>query len=395
MTGLKVLHVCQPTLGGVARYVEQAAADQRDRGWDVAVACPPGGGLAGRLDGLGVRHFAWEADRSPGRSVLPEAYRLRRVVRSFGPQVVHLHSAKAGLAGRLLGPPRRTRVIFQPHGWSWLAATGWQASMSVLWERAAAARADLLICVGAGELELGRSAGVPARFRVVRNGVDRTAFTPAGEPARRAARDALNVPADAPVAVCVGRVTRQKGQDVLVAAWPRVRRRCPDALLVIVGDGEDAARLRERSGPGVRFVPEVANPRRWLAASNVVVLPSRWEGLPLTALEALATGRSLVASAIPGLGEVVGPDTGALVPVEDPAALAGAISDRLLFPELAEAEGRAGAAEAACFDAGDTFGLLAGLTSGLTSGPAVPRTGRRAGRRSLAESAHRRADDHW
>ncbi|XVQ10240.1 glycosyltransferase [Spirillospora sp. CA-255316] len=377
----RVLHVSQPTDGGVAVYVAQAAADQVRRGWDVAVACPPGSpgdtgepgsGLAARLAELRVPHIVWDAGREPGPRTLREARELRRIVDRFAPHVLHLHSAKAGLAGRLPGRAAsgapRPATIFQPHGWSWLAATGVRAAAVLRWERYAARhRTDALICVGAGELRLGEAAGVRGPYQVVRNGVDLRRFTPAEDLDRKAARHALGLPTDAPLAVCVGRVTRQKGQDVLLAAWPAVLARCPEAVLAIVGDGDELPRLRRRAGGmrGVLFVPPVPDTREWLAAAHLVVLPSRWEGLPLAALEALARGRSLVCSGVPGLTEILPDGAGALVPPDDPGALADELARRLSRPGDTDEEGRVGAAAAGAFDLSGTLGLLADVTAGL------------------------------
>jgi glycosyltransferase involved in cell wall biosynthesis len=279
--------------------------------------------------------------------------------------VLHLHSSKAGLAGRLPFIADGTPTIFQPHGWSWLAATGSLAERVLHWERFAARwRTDALVCVGPGELWQGRAAGVRGPFELIRNGVDRRVFTPADAGDREAARNKLDVPQDAPLAVCIGRVTRQKGQDVLLDAWPAVRAQCPEALLAIVGNGDDLPRLRRRV-PGVSFVAPVADTRDWLAAAHVVVLPSRWEGLPLLALEAMARGRSLVCSDIPGLAEVVPQGAGALVPQEDPGALAAALTARMACPERADAEGREAARHAPRHDLARTLDLLADLTAGL------------------------------
>jgi glycosyltransferase involved in cell wall biosynthesis len=362
---IRVLHVSQPAEGGVAVYIAEIVADQRDRGWDVAVACPPGGDLADRCATVGVRWLAWDADRATGPRILIEARRLRRVVNEFSPDVVHLHSSKAGLVGRLVLWTRHKPTIFQPHAWSWLAATGPMAWLSLLWERVAARRVAALVCVGAGELWQGRRAGVHGPYRLVRNGVDRRRFTPAHATARRAARTRLRLPTDAPLAVCIGRLSRQKGQDTLVAAWREVIARCPRALLAIVGDGEDLSRLRRQSEEGILFIPAVADTRDWLAASNVVVLPSRWEGLPLTALEAIATGRPVVGTDIPGLAEVICPGSGALVPVDDTRALANELAGRLLAPGLADREGRAAAHLAGAFDMTETVAELAAVTTGL------------------------------
>lgn len=364
---MRVLHVSQPTHGGVAVCAVQAAADQVRRGWDVAVACPADGELATRLDSLDISHLPWRATRSPGPSILREAFDLRRIVRRFAPDVLHLHSSKAGFAGRLPFVAKGTPTIFQPHGWSWLAASDSLAASALCWERfAARRRTDALICVGPGELWQGRAAGVRGPLQLIRNGVDLRVFTRADAADRETARNKLDLPQDVPLAVCIGRVTRQKGQDVLLDAWPWVRERCPQAVLAIVGDGDDLPRLcRQPTGPGVLFVGPVADTRDWLAAAHVVVLPSRWEGLPLLALEAMARGRSLVCSDIPGLAEVVPDGAGALVPPEDPGALAAALAPRLARTHQADAEGRAAAGAVSDHDVARTLDLLADLTAGL------------------------------
>src|SRR5262245_2232097 len=95
---LSVLHVAQPTDGGVANYVIAACLDQARRGWDVAVACPDGGRLAAELANAGIPRVHWHAERSPGPGSLGEAGRLGSLIALRRPDLVHLHASKAGLA---------------------------------------------------------------------------------------------------------------------------------------------------------------------------------------------------------------------------------------------------------------------------------------------------------
>ncbi|MBB5133375.1 glycosyltransferase involved in cell wall biosynthesis [Thermocatellispora tengchongensis] len=309
----------------------------------------------------GALRLGWEAGRAPGPADLEAVRALAGLVAAFRPDAVHLHSAKAGLAGRL-AVRGRLPTLFQPHGWSWLACRGAMAMAARAWERWAARRTSLLVCVGEGEEAAARAAGVRGRLAVVRNGVDLRRFRPAGEAERAAARRALGVPERARLAVCVGRITRQKGQDRLLAAWAEVRAACPSALLALVGDGDLRDRLRARGVPGVLFPGAADDVRPWYAAADVAVLPSRWEGLPLAALEAMATGRSLVATAIPGLCEVVAADTGATVVPGDTTGLARALARRLADPALARREGEAAARHAEGYDLAATLDALAALT---------------------------------
>ncbi len=360
-----MLHVAQPTDAGVARYVAAATVDQLTRGWRVVVACPSNGRLAAELAAHGVPRLHWPATRPPGVDTVGETQRLRRLISQVDPDVVHLHSAKAGLAGRLA--VRGTRpTLFQPHGWSWLAARGATARGALAWERFAARWTDVCVCVGEGEAAHARHRRVGTRHVVVRNGVDLANFAPAGEQARTAARERLGIGRDVPLAVCLGRITRQKGQDVLVTAWPQVREHCPAAQLCIVGDGDLLPALRGDTQPGVRFVPQVTDPRPWYAAADVVVLPSRWEGLSLTLLEALASGCPVVVSDIPGLAEAVNTGVGARVPVGDSRALAQALARRLTDADLRAAEGHAATLAAGAFDARRTYEQLAAVTVQIT-----------------------------
>lgn len=340
---MRLLHVAQPTTAGVPHVVLALVHDQVARGWDVTVACPPQGQLAPAATALGAAWLPWPASRDPGRSTAAEVARLRRVVRAARPELVHLHSAKAGLAGRL-ALRGSLPTVFAPHSWSWEAVEGPVRHAAVTWERAAARWTDLLVCVSRAELDAGTRARVRCRrAEVVANGVDLQRWAPADEAARRRARQELGVP-DVPLAVCVGRLARQKGQDLLLDAWPGVRTRMPDALLVLVGDGPKAAALAAGGVSGVRLVGASTAVETWLAAADVVVVPSRWEGMALVPLEAMARARSVVAFDVAGIQESVPPGAGAVVPIGDVGALATAVADRLTGDVDADAEGRRGRA---------------------------------------------------
>src|SRR5918994_3694408 len=94
---LSVLHVTQPTEGGVGRQLLALIADQVERGYDVAVACPPKGELPERAAAAGVRHWPWTDARFPGPGVTFETAALRRIVDRSNADLFHLHSSKAGL----------------------------------------------------------------------------------------------------------------------------------------------------------------------------------------------------------------------------------------------------------------------------------------------------------
>lgn len=339
MRGPIVLHVAQPAVGGVPRYLAGLARDQLARGWQVEVAAPPGASDLGALAAEGVALHPWSAQAGPGPGLARELPALARVISRVGPDVVHLHSSKAGLAGRLALRGRRP-TLFQPNGWSFLAVDGLLRRGSLAWERAGARWSHLTICVSEDERRVGLAAGIAPPMAVVANGVDLDRHRPGDERARRDARRRLDLP-DGPLVVCVGRLCRQKGQDVLLDAWPAVRREVPSARLALVGDGPTEAELRARGADGVRLVGHSDEVGRWLRAADLLAMPSRWEGMSFALLEAMACGLAVVASDVEGAREALGPDAGAIVPVADREALAAAIVQRLGDPARRAAEGAA------------------------------------------------------
>jgi glycosyltransferase involved in cell wall biosynthesis len=362
-----VLHVAQPTEGGVARCVTALAAGQLRSGWRVVVACPPGGRLSADLQAAGVEIVPWPARRSPGAGLASEVRALAGVVASVDPVVLHLHSSKAGLVGRLAVRGRRA-TVFQPHAWSVEAVpTGLRGAARAV-ERSVARWTDLVICVARQERDRGRALGIRVQYAVVPNGVDTWHFA-AADPGQRARSRARLGLGPGPLAVCVGRLCRQKGQDLLLAAWRRVGSARPDATLALVGGG---ARL-PAPVPGVLVAGAVADPRDWYAAADVIVCPSRWEGMALVLLEAMARARSVVATDVGGTREALPPGAGALVRPGDTAALAAAILRRLADPAAADAEGRVGRAHVVrhhrLADAvADVDGLYRGLLAGGLAG---------------------------
>ena len=133
--------------------IAQLVRDQVERGWDVTVVSPLHGLLEGNVgplaaesESFGARHVLWPAHRPPGADTIAEARLLRRILRRERPDVVHLHSSKAGLAGRLV-LRGRSPTVFQPHGWSFLAGSGFVQRGAGWWERFATRWADAIVCV--------------------------------------------------------------------------------------------------------------------------------------------------------------------------------------------------------------------------------------------------------
>ncbi len=182
-----------------------------------------------------------------------------------------------------------------------------------------------------------------AGLRRVPLSVVANAISPPPPADRSATRRGLGLRDDEPVALCVARLVPQKRHDVLVDAWSRLP---GEPVLLLAGVGEladEVAQDAHRRGLGdrVRLLGERQDVPALLAAADVVVLSSDWEGLPIALLEAQGAGVPVVATDVDGVREAMGTDAARLVPPRDPAALATALAEVLTDGDLRAAMSQA------------------------------------------------------
>lgn len=256
---------------------------------------------------------------------------LRQIITDVAPDVVHLHSSKAGLAGRL-ALRGRIPTVFEPNAWSFLAVSGFMKQAAILWERMAARWTHATICVSDEEKSTAEGLRIRNSMYVVPNGLPLADWpAPNDEETVLARRSLLGEQhtQQSPVVVSVGRLCRQKGQDLLLKAWRYVRIQHPTARLFLIGDGSDRAMLQPLADESVIFVGPSTSVRNWYLAADLIVMPSRWEGLSLALLEAMATQRCVVAFDVAGMKDALRNDAGILVPPESVESFASAICSQL------------------------------------------------------------------
>lgn len=405
----RVVHVITKLeLGGAQQNTLYTVRHLDRRRFDVALVTGPGGELleeAGAIPDCRlhvvpdlVREIAPVHDL---RALVALARLLARERREAGGRlIVHTHSSKAGILGRaaacLAGVPV---VVHSIHGYGFHA--GQPAVVRRLYvalEQAAARWTDAFVAVAEESRRTGVALGLfPAeRCEMIRSGIEIEAFRPRAG-VREATRAALGVP---PAAVLVGMIAclkPQKAPEDFVAAAARIRAAVPEACFVLAGDGERRGAVEaavRAAGLEGRFrllgwrrdVPEL------LAAIDVLVLTSRWEGLPRVIPQAMAAGRPVVATRVNGSPEAVRDGvTGYLVPPGDVAGLAARVVELLRDPARRAAMGRAGAAAVGEFDAAEMVRRQEALYERLLARLAPGRTVRadRAGRVADARAGER------
>lgn len=341
MARTKVLRIiARMNVGGPAQQITGLLADMDEDRFEHVVAI--GSPDVGEEDWISLR-APWLADdprikRIPSlsREIRPgqdnEAYRqLRSLIRHLQPDIVHTHTAKAGIVGRLAawreGVPA---VVHTYHGHLLQGYLGRAQTLGVrVAERRLAARTDRLLSVGTRVRDdlLAAGIGDPDRYVVVPPGV-----RPPAEHARDEARATLGLDRDEPVVAFVARVSDSKRPDRLVAVADEVARSRPETVVLVAGGAapENLARLQAQvQRADIRWLGWVGDVGRIYAAADVVLLTSDTEGMPVSLIEAGMCGRACVATDVDSVGEVVlDGRTGRVVPVAV-EALAAAVVELL------------------------------------------------------------------
>jgi glycosyltransferase involved in cell wall biosynthesis len=330
----RVLLAFEPPDGGVAENVVQLALGLPAAGWEVILAGPLESPAFDRVAPSSVETHRLSFVRGYGspRQDASTLGQLVRLIRQTKPDIVHCHSAKAGVIGRIAARMAGAKAVYSPHCLPFVGEFGAPRRIfATMTERALASSTAAIVCVSEDERRRAEQARLGAqRLYVVRNGTESCDGEVEPDPVLLALREG------GPVAAAVSVLRRQKRLDVFLDAVPAVLARVPDARLAVVGDGplRDELQLHAASlgldvEPRFTFLPFDAPAARHLRAIDLYVLSSSWESMPIGVLEALACGVPQVVTNVGGTGEAVSADTGLLVAPEDPAALADAIVELL------------------------------------------------------------------
>lgn len=356
----RVLLTFEPPDGGVAEHVLQLARALPERGFEVELAGPMEADFVyGQLPPeIPVHRIAFQRGYGDPKADLKSAFQLAGVVKRGRYDLVHAHSAKAGVVTRAVLAGRKPPVVYSPHCFPFIGDFSEKRRIfATNVERILAPTTARILCVCDDERQEGLRVGIKdARMRVIHNG---SKVLPPGTVPLRELEDFRGD--DGVLVGSVAVLREQKRVDVLIDAAPSILASDPRARVAVIGNGPLEADLRARATSlgllgeeRFAFFPFQPPAFNALDALDVYVLPSSWEAFPIGVLEAMATGVPQVATDVGGTreavvdgygrrahrdepdvppGTLVEGETGLLVPPADHRALASAVNE--LVPDAA------------------------------------------------------------
>jgi glycosyltransferase involved in cell wall biosynthesis len=332
-----LLFITRAELGGGQTHVVDLMRGLRDE-FEVELATGETGYLTEAAAELGVKwHLIpdlvqpmhpWQDSKALWQSV--------RLIRSIKPDLVHAHTSKAGVIGRFAAHLAGVPSVFTAHTWCFAEGTSWKWKLAgIPIERVAARIAGQIITVSEANrsLAIERRIAPPNKFTTVHNGIS-------DSPHR-----AKPASADVPRIVMVARFSEQKAQSLLVEAVGGIR---TPFRLSFIGEGPERERVERqveelRLRDRVEFLGQRLDIPEILAASHIFALFTKWEGFPISILEAMRAGLPVVASSVNGVPEAITDgETGFLVPAGDIAGFRKSLETLLSDAFLREKMGLAG-----------------------------------------------------
>ncbi|MDU2063455.1 MAG: glycosyltransferase family 4 protein [Sporomusaceae bacterium] len=351
MGARKLLYVITTgSLGGAQRHLADLISCL-PASYEVHVALGQSGWLGDRLAAAGASlHLLPELVQPLAmKQDIRTLWELKKLIQTLQPDLIHCHSSKAGFLGRIAGRFSATPVVFTVHGWAFTEGISWPKRLIYrLAEQIAAAGTSRFICVSDYDRQLGVRAmpGCRHKMLTIHNGVEAqrqlscSSQNQSGQVARQG---------NGPVRlVMVARFNQQKDQALLLQALAKLLKREVLAEVSFVGDGPtlpEATTLAAELGitDQVHFLGARDDVVAILAEQDVFVLASKWEGFPISILEAMRQGLPVIASDVGGVKEAVTDrETGFLTPRGDLTALASRLWELCLNPRLRIQFGQAG-----------------------------------------------------
>lgn len=333
-----VLLITKGEIGGAQTHVAELCGALRDRcDFLVLIGGSKQSPLRDTLLSLNIRVESVEAlsNNVSARSLLANVRQVAAYVRSWGADVIHVHSSVASVVGRIAGRLTRIPVVYTVHGYAFKPAFPIDRRLlAFTGERVLAPFSKHVICVSPAERELTLQLGVPAsRVSVIANGIS-------DSPLRA---DPSRVP---PTLIMVARLAIQKRHDLLLEALKILRTRgiaLPRTLLA--GDGPLSTGLRDAATASglscVSFCGDISNVAAMLTQCQLFVLLSKYEGHPISVIEAMRAGLPIVATDLPGIRGLITNGVEGLLTSNEPAEIAAALERLIADPVLRSRMGAA------------------------------------------------------
>lgn len=254
---------------------------------------------------------------------------LRKLLNKYKPDIVYLHSSKAGAVGRIANFGLKNKLLYNPHGWAFNMNCSQKKKTVYKWiEKLLTPMTDKIIAISDFEKQSAVDNGIckQDKIEVIFNGIDIEEHEKC-KSSFQVTRKLLNIPENAYVIGMVGRLSKQKAPDTFIKSAALIKKDIPEAFFLMVGDGEDKEDIKklieEKGLSDCAYITGwVDNPMEYIQLFDQAMLLSRWEGFGLVLTEYMISEKPVIATQVDAIPNIVDKEqNGILVPVDDVLAV--------------------------------------------------------------------------
>lgn len=326
MSKIKILHITQATIGGTLEYLKLFFTHINKDEYEVYLACPSYGPMKKEIENIGVKVYPLEMAREISlKDDLSSFIEMKRLIKKVSPDIVHLHSSKAGVLGKLASYLNRTPCIYNAHGWSFsMNVSDKKKKIYSLIEKYTSLFCSKIVNISEYEYNLAKQYKIASdkKLITIHNGIDIEKYKK-NNYCKELILEELKIPQNSFIVGIVARISEQKDPIKFIEIAKKVCEIDNEIYFVWVGDGElrnevEELVIRYNLENKIKITGWTNNVPKYISIFDIGILTSQWEGFGLSIVEYMASGKPVIASDIGGIVDIIKDDyNGSLVNVKD------------------------------------------------------------------------------
>lgn len=312
MEKIKVLHITQAVIGGTLEYIKLFFNNIDVSKFEVELICPSYGPMKQQIEALGFNVYTVEMKRKINLvSDLSSYIQVSRLIKKIKPDIIHIHSSKAGVIGRIAAYRNKIPNVYNPHGWSFsMDISNRKKNMYAFIEKKCSKYCNFVINISDEEQKLALKYNICSenKMKTIYNGIDLTKYD--GNFNKKQILKELCIPEDSYVIGMVARLSKQKSPKTFLAIAAKLHTKIRNAYFILVGDGELMSELNEMIDTlgirkNIRITGWTNRVNQYISVFDVGILTSKWEGFGLVLAEYMASMKPVIASNVGGIPNVI------------------------------------------------------------------------------------------
>lgn len=313
MKKIKVLHITQATIGGTLEYLKLFFNNIDKNNYEVALICPSYGPMKEEIEKLGIKVYVVEMSREINvKNDIRSFFELKKMIKKLNPDIVHLHSSKAGVLGKLASYLNKKPCVYNAHGWAFsMDVSMKKKKVYAAIERYTSVFCSKIVNISNYEYKLAKEYNIASEDKMVtiHNGIDINKFNNFKYD-RSKILEELNIPDDSFIVGMVARISEQKDPIKFVEVAKDLCSKLDNAYFILVGDGElkkdiELMIKKHNIESKVKITGWVNDVNKYISVFDVAILTSKWEGFGLVLTEYMAASKPIVASNVGGIPELI------------------------------------------------------------------------------------------